>query len=299
MVDRLPATARAGALSAYDNHPSLWAGRMPRPGWDTHKHARGHLMCVSGGLAQTGAARLAARAGLRIGAGLVSLLSPPDALSVNAAHLTAIMLRRFDDTDGLLDVTGPASALVIGPAAGVSEETRANVLALLRVGKRLVLDADALTVFEGNPKSLFRDLTPHCVLTPHAGEFERLFPGLAERYADRRDAARAAAEAAGCTVLLKGAETIIGHPGEVPVVNRHASPYLATAGSGDVLAGVIGGLIAQGMAGLLAAQAAAWLHGEAGRRLGPGLIAEDLPEALPGILADLFDSDLASPPNDD
>lgn len=299
MSDRLPATARGGALSAYDNHPSLWAGHLPRPGWDDHKHTRGHLMCVSGGLSQTGAARLAARAGLRIGAGLVTLLSPPDALAVNAAHLTAIMLRRFDDTDGLLDVTGQASALVIGPAAGISEATRANVLALLKVGKRLVVDADALTVFEGNPKSLFRDLTPHCVLTPHAGEFERLFPGLAERYGDRRDATRAAADAAGCTVLLKGAETIIGHPGEVPVVNRHASPYLATAGSGDVLAGFIGGLIAQGMSGPLAAQAGAWLHGEIGRRIGPGLIAEDLPERLPPVLSDLFDSDLVDGTSDD
>ncbi len=271
-----------------ENAPEIWLDKLPRPAKSTHKHMRGHLMCVTGGAASTGAARLAARAGLRTGAGLVTLLSPPSALLVNAAHVTAIMLRTFRDTAELVRHSADASAVIIGPAAGISEETRGNVLALLPGDAAIVLDADGLTVFRDTPTTLHADLRLSDVLTPHMGEFERVFPGLLAEAENREMAVRRAADIAGCTILLKGPETIMAAPGGQCVINRHASPYLATAGSGDVLAGMIGGWIAQGLDGFTAACTSVWMHGEAGRRLGPGLIAEDLGEAIPAVLSDLL-----------
>lgn len=269
------------------NDPDLWLARFPWPAEDGHKHDRGRLYVVSGGMNATGAARMAARAGLRVGAGLVTVLTPPSALAVNAAQLEAVMVRAFAGADGLVRAAERASAVVIGPAAGVGEATRLNVLALARTGAPLVLDADALTSFRDAPADLFDALTGAAVLTPHEGEFERLFPGLLKA-AGRVAAARQAAAAAHAVVLLKGAETVIADPDGRVVLNRHASPFLATAGSGDVLSGLIGGLLAQGMAPFDASPAAAWLHGDAARRFGPGLIAEDLPDALPGVLGPLY-----------
>jgi len=170
---------------------------------------------------------------------------------------------------------------------GVGRETRDLVTAVLKSGAAVVLDADAITAFQDEPQSLFSLLDEKCVLTPHEGEFERLFPGLLDQGASKLDAARAAAARALCVVLLKGADTVIAAPSGKAVINANAPPGLATAGAGDVLAGLIAGLLAQGMTAFDAACAGAWLHGEAARLFGPGLIAEDLPDMLPQVLKSL------------
>jgi len=275
--------AEAATKSA-ENGPELWLPRFPWPTAASHKHARGRLIVVSGEAWSTGAARLAARAGLRIGAGLVTVLSPTEALPVNAAHLEAVMLRGFE-TDLELEVAcADVDAAVIGPAAGVGEATLLNVLALARTGAALVIDADAITVFRDDPEELFSVLDGDDVLTPHPGEFERLFPGLLKSSGERISAARAAAERAGAVVLLKGSDTVIAAPDGRCAVNGNGSPWLATAGSGDVLAGFIGGLVAQGMESFEAACAGAWIHAEAAELHGPGLISEDLPGLAPAVL---------------
>lgn len=269
------------------NEPDLWLERFPWPRPETHKHARGRLAVVSGGPWSTGASRLAARGGLRIGAGLVTLLSSREAAAVNAAHLEAVMLRVFDDPEQLHGLAENADAVVIGPAAGLDEATAANVMALVRTGAALVLDADALTVFRNNPGALFSALDRDDVLTPHEGEFERIFPDLLAG-GDRASAAAAAAKRAGAIVLLKGSETLIAAPDGRLAINGPASPWLATAGSGDVLAGFIGGLMAQGMDSFEAACAGAWIHAACADAFGPGLIAEDLPDLAPGVLRRLL-----------
>ena len=271
------------------NGPDLWLPRLPWPGSDTHKHDRGRLAVVSGPAWSTGAARLAARGGLRIGAGLVTVLAPPDAAPVVAAHLEAVMLRVFDDAEALERLGEEADAVVIGPGAGVGEATAARIAGLARTGAALVLDADALTTFRHDPEELFATLDRDDVLTPHEGEFERLFPGLLSE-TDRIGAARTAAQRAGTVVLLKGSETVIAAPDGRVAVNSPASPWLATAGTGDVLAGFVGGLLAQGMDSFDAACAAAWIHAKCAAAFGPGLIAEDLPEQVPGVLRALSDN---------
>jgi hydroxyethylthiazole kinase-like uncharacterized protein yjeF len=271
----------------WENAPELWLGKFPWPGVTSHKHRRGRLIVVSGEAWRTGAARLAARGALRIGAGLVTVLSPPDALAVNAAHLEAVMLAPFETDQALEEAAGAAEAAVIGPAAGVTDSTLANVLALARTGAALILDADALTVFRDDPEELFTVLDRDDVLTPHPGEFERLFPGLLGRAANKVEAARQAARAAGAVVLIKGADTVIAAPDGRAAVNLNGVRWLATAGSGDVLAGFIGGLVAQGMESFEAACAGVWIHAECGAAFGPGLIAEDLPGLAPGVLARL------------
>jgi hydroxyethylthiazole kinase-like uncharacterized protein yjeF len=276
-----------GAPSAptlFENTPALWAARFPWPDTDAHKSGRGHLMVVSGKAGQTGAARLSTRGGLRVGAGLVTLLSPPDAMLINAAHLEAVMLTPFADSGELANVAAKASAVVIGPAAGVGEATRENLLALSKTDATLVVDADALTSFKDDPETLFAALTVRDVITPHPGEFERVFPGLLAARSERITAAREAARRAGVVVLLKGPDTVIAAPDGRAAVNTNGAPWLATAGSGDVLAGLIGGLIAQGMTSFEAACAGAWLHGAAGTAFGPGLISEDLPGLIPSVL---------------
>jgi len=272
-----------------ENGPDLWLSRFPWPSAASHKHARGRLVVVSGEAWSTGAARLAARAGLRIGAGLVTVLSPPEALAVNAGHLEAVMLKGFETDLELEQAAKEVDAAVIGPAAGVGEPTLLNVLALARTGAALVLDADAITVFREDPEELFSLLDRDDVLTPHVGEFERLFPGLLAASKERIAAARTAAERAGAVVLLKGSDTVIAAPDGRCAVNGNGSPWLATAGSGDVLAGFIGGLVAQGMESFEAACAAAWIHAEAADGHGPGLISEDLPGLAPAILRRLYD----------
>jgi NAD(P)H-hydrate epimerase len=272
-----------------ENGPALWNYPWPNP--LGQKYGRGHCVVVSGAAHQTGAARLAARAALRTGAGLVSVASPPDALAVNAASLTAIMVKPFSGSGGLSELLSDErlNAVIIGPGVGVGGATKELVRAVLQTKAAAVLDADALTSFKDNPKDLFQQLREPCVLTPHEGEFERIFPGLLKKSASRIEAARAAAVAAQCTVLLKGPDTVIAAPDGRAIVNSHAPATLATAGSGDVLAGLIGGLMAQHIDSYKAAAMAVWLHGDAAFRFGPGLIAEDLPEMLPEVLRALKD----------
>lgn len=270
------------------NHPWLWHDTFPEYGLDHHKYDRGHSLVVSGPAHRTGAARMGARAALRIGAGLVTVASPAAAVAANAAHLTAIMIEPFSGPSGLLNVLADArkNAVLIGPGCGVDAQTRTLVEACLDSTAAAVLDADALTSFEANRDSLFARLRPGDVLTPHAGEFRRLFPD-ATKLPSKLDAARAAAEQSGAVIVYKGPDTIIASPDGYAAINDNAPPWLATAGAGDVLGGMVTGLMSQNMPAWHAACAAVWLHGMCGAVLGRGLIAEDLPEALPEALAAL------------
>ena len=280
--------------NTFENLPALWADAFPVPRIDGHKYSRGHALVGSGGIAATGAARLAARAALRAGAGLVTVASPRDALAVNAAALTAVMVRAVDTAQEYYDLllADPRfSACVVGPGFGVSERTREIVAALLSARRACVLDADALTSFSGDPQLLIagvKNTTEPVIFTPHEGEFARLFGHLRVTGGSKLDRARKAAELSGATIVLKGPDTVVAHPDGRAAIAANAPPWLATAGSGDVLAGIIGGLLAQGVDGFHAAAIAVWLHGEAGAQVGPGLIAEDLPEALPAVLRKLL-----------
>jgi hydroxyethylthiazole kinase-like uncharacterized protein yjeF len=284
--------AEAADTQLHENTPALW--HYPHPRAEGHKYDRGHCVVICGPAHATGAARLAARGALRVGAGLVSVASPPDGIAVNAAHLTAIMLKPFDGAAGLAHLLADKrlNAVVIGPGLGVGGETRELVTTALMSGASVVLDADALTSFQDDPDALFARLhDPHLsnkiVLTPHAGEFERLFPGLLDEAPDKVDAVRTAAVRAGCTVLLKGGDTVIANPSGKAAINANAPPTLATAGAGDVLAGFIAGLLAQKLSAFDAAACGVWLHGATATKFGPGLIAEDLPEILPAVLMEL------------
>ncbi|MCG2841639.1 NAD(P)H-hydrate dehydratase [Sandaracinobacter sp. RS1-74] len=263
-----PAEARL-----WRNGPGLWA--LPHPAADTHKYARGGLLVWSGPEFQTGASRLAASAGLRVGAGAVTLAGEAAALRVHAAHLTAVMLAEADAQGFGRLLAGPKlKAACVGPGAG--PQARCVAGAALQSGKAVLLDADAITAFEGEAAHLARLVRRHArpvVLTPHEGEFARLFPTLS---GSRLERARAAADISGAVVVLKGADGCIAAPDGRAAINANAPPWLATAGSGDVLSGLISGLLAQGMRGFEAAAAGCWLHGELGAKLGPGLIAEDL-----------------------
>ncbi|HVT23000.1 MAG TPA: NAD(P)H-hydrate dehydratase [Rhizomicrobium sp.] len=282
----------------FEDVPDFWAADFPWPKEEAHKYDRGHCIVVSGPAHATGAARLAARGALRVGAGLVSVASPPAAVEVNAVELTAIMVKPFEGVEGLAQLLEDKrfNSVVLGPGAGIGPETKAMVARVLATQASAVLDADALTSFQDDPKALYQLLRNPCVLTPHEGEFERIFPGLLRRSSTKIEAARSAAATARCTVLLKGADTVIAAADGRAAINSHAPPELATAGSGDVLAGMIGGLMAQGVDSFKAAAMAAWLHGEAAYRFGPGLISEDLPEQLPHVLAALKDATHGHPP---
>jgi len=267
------------------NGPDIWGDRFPWPVLDAHKYQRGHLVVAGGGIASSGAARLSARAGLRVGAGLVTCAVPPSAVMVYAAHLTSVMLKPLPDQDAFGQVLTErrVTALVLGPGQGLDHDTRNKVLQALKSAKPIVLDADALSVFADDPEVLFSALHERCVLTPHEGEFARLFERTDDRLAD----ARAAAIRCGAVVVLKGPDTIVAHPDGRALINANAPPELATAGSGDVLAGFVGGLLAQGLGAFDAAATGVWLHGAVGQEGGPGLIAEDLPDLLPMVLCQL------------
>jgi hydroxyethylthiazole kinase-like uncharacterized protein yjeF len=295
----IPDTVLDGiAPRTFANAPALWGARVPVPRIDGHKYSRGHAVVVSGGLAHTGAARLAARAALRAGSGLVTLASPREALAVNASASLAVMVRPVDGADELTTLLGDRrlNAVVLGPGGGVGAPMRDLVRAALAGARGVVLDADALTSFAEAPDDLTKALAARAgeatVLTPHQGEFTRLFSrmsGVLETGTKLADA-RAAARSAGAVVLLKGPDTVIAAPDGRAAINENAPPWLATAGAGDVLAGMIAGLLAQGMPAFEASCAATWLHGEAASRFGPGLIAEDLSEQLPAVYRELFES---------
>ncbi|MCP3413018.1 NAD(P)H-hydrate dehydratase [Bradyrhizobium brasilense] len=280
-----------------ENAPEAWRWSFPVPRIDGHKYARGHAVVVSGDLASTGAARLAARAALRAGAGLVTLASPRDALAVNAAALTAVMVRAVDNPIQFAELLGDKrlNACVIGPGAGVSARTRDFVHTALSAQRHLVLDADALTSFAGAPDRLFEAIKASAgqqvVLTPHEGEFPRLFSDISNKHPGRSklERVRAAAERSGAVVLLKGADTVIASPDGRATVAANAPPWLATAGAGDVLSGIIAGFLAQGVAAFEAAGIGVWMHGESASEAGPGLIAEDLTEVLPAVFRRLYD----------
>lgn len=284
------------APAAFENGPALWRAALPMPDIDAHKYRRGHVAVFSGPPSATGAARLAAMGAARAGAGAVTVLAPGNAMSVNAAHLTAIMLERIDGADDLAAFAADRrpSAFVLGPGFGTGEKAQTFALSVLGgAAQGLVLDADGITSFREAPDVLFAaargEGTPALVLTPHAGEFARLFLDLAEDESlSKLDRARRAAERAGAVVVLKGPDTVIAAPDGRAAINANGTPWLATAGSGDVLAGIVAALIAQGAPAFAAACAGVWLHAEAGRRFGPGLIAEDLPGMLPAVMGELI-----------
>lgn len=274
---------------------------MGKPG-RAQKYDCGHALILTGGPGHTGAARLAARAALRVGAGLVTLGVPKAACTEVASQISAVMMTQVSDAHALQELLWDArlNALCVGPGLGTDSNARELVESALAMKRRVVLDADALSMFKMNPKDLFAQLHDMCVLTPHGGEFARLFPDIAARLQkepikgpaySRVDATRAAAKRAGCTILFKGPDTVIAAPdGQCAIHSAQydrAAPWLATAGSGDVLAGFVTGLLARGFAPMAAAETAAWLHVECAVQFGPGLIAEDIPETLPAVFRGL------------
>jgi ADP-dependent NAD(P)H-hydrate dehydratase / NAD(P)H-hydrate epimerase len=281
----------------FENTPQLWRRSFPVPRVDGHKYARGHVLALSGEMASTGAARMAARGALRAGAGLVTLASPRDALAINAAALTAVMVRAVDNPIQFAELFNDKrfNACVIGPGAGIGLRTTQFVHAAISARRHLVLDADALTSFADAPERLFESIKslpdPQIVLTPHEGEFPRLFSDISNKNPGRSklDRVRAAAERSGAVVLLKGPDTTVASPDGRATVAVNAPPWLATAGAGDVLAGIIAGLMAQGVPSFEAASMGVWMHGEAAREAGPGLIAEDLPEVMPAVTRHIYD----------
>jgi hydroxyethylthiazole kinase-like uncharacterized protein yjeF len=298
----------------FANGPALWGAHYPQPNVDGHKYKRGHALVLSGSLAHTGAARLSARGALRAGAGLVTVATPTDALAVHAAALTAIMTRVCDSAADLTELLGDKrkNVVVMGPGLGVGEATREFVLTALAQPdapgepRSIVLDADALTSFAGDAMRLANAIKASdkvVVLTPHDGEFAQLFATKEGELRDhpqvellaspsKLDRTRAGAALMGAILLLKGADTVVAEPNGRASINHGAPPWLATAGSGDVLSGIIAGLLAQGMPAFEAASAGTWLHAAAAAEFGPGLIAEDIPEYLPPVLRRLLENDL-------
>jgi len=271
--------------NTFENDPSLWIGALPRPGAEGNKYTRGHAL-IAGGYPMTGAARLAARGAARAGAGLVTVAVPPVALPVYAAALTSVIVKAVAAPEDLqaLIADERICAFLIGPGAGIHAQTRSAAHAMLATARPTVLDADAITVFGEDPRDLMRAIRGACVMAPHEGEFGRLFAYTGDKLAR----ARAAAKESRAVIVLKGADTVIAAPDGRAIINSNAPPTLATAGSGDVLGGMIVGLLAQRMEPFAAAAAAVWMHGEAAAAFGPGLIAEDLPELLPGVLRRLW-----------
>lgn len=276
--------------TAFLNRPAVWRAALPRPEPEGHKYGRGHCVVWTGPEFATGAARLSAMSALRAGAGAVTLIGPPAALRVHAAHVTAVMLRPADDAAGFAAAAAlrRTDAAVVGPGAG--EGVEAIVRRALDLAGAVVLDADAFTAFAGRPEDLAEAIAARAerpvVLTPHEGEFGRLF-GDEVPSGSKLKRARDAAARLGAVVVLKGPDTVVASPDGRAAIADNAPPYLATAGAGDVLAGIAAGLLAQRAPAFEAAAAAVWIHGEAAKVVGRGLIADDLPAALPGVLAGL------------
>ncbi len=275
--------------SIFYNDPEIWANRYPWPDTNSHKYQRGHAV-IAGGETITGAARLAALAARRIGAGLVTIAAPTKSFAIYSAGLPGNLVKETPNANAFTAYLNDprCNAVLIGPGSGISLETRDKVLGALKLKKSCILDADALTTFSNNSELLFNSIqcATSCVLTPHEGEFKRLFDISPTE--DKLTRTRKAAETSGAVVLLKGADTIIAQPNGTTVINSTGTPFLATAGSGDVLAGMITGLIAQGANTLDAAAISTWLHGIAAENFGPGIIAEDLIDQMPAALNNLM-----------
>jgi NAD(P)H-hydrate epimerase len=268
----------------FENNPSLWHSHLRQPTSGSNKFDRGHAL-VYGGYPMTGAARLSAFAAARIGAGLTTVVVPEVAFPIYAASMTSIMVKPLSSRDTLRTILQDKriTAFLIGPGAGVSETTRRDTLLLLKAKRASVIDADAITAFQEQPAELDQAIAGPCVLTPHDGEFARIFDSAG----DKLTRCRRAAKRSGAVIVLKGADTVIACPNGRCVINNNAPPTLATAGAGDVLSGIITGLLAQGLDPFEAACAGVWIHGEAARLFGPGLIAEDLPGMIPSVLRSL------------
>jgi ADP-dependent NAD(P)H-hydrate dehydratase / NAD(P)H-hydrate epimerase len=270
------------------NEPDFWLRYFPRMKPDGHKYDRGHAVVVSGPMESTGAARLGARAALRVGAGLVSVATSKAAFYINAAQLTSIMVAAYEGAGGLAEVLADTrrNAVLIGPGAGATAETRENVAAVLSSEATVVIDAEGLTAFEANPQELFgliQSRTAPTILTPHKGEFDAIFPEL-DNAESKLEQAKRAAEISGAVVVFKGPDTVVSAPDGLSAITEGSPPWLATAGTGDVLAGLIVGLCAQGMSPLDAAVAGVWIHSDIARSVGPGMIAEDMAPMLPALL---------------
>jgi hydroxyethylthiazole kinase-like uncharacterized protein yjeF len=268
----------------FENAPSLWLDAFPWPRADGHKYSRGHAL-VAGGAVMTGAARLAARAAARIGAGLVTVAAPEAVFPIYAASLTGIIVQPLGDAADFAALLADKrrNAILLGPGLGTAAPTEELVRAALATGRGVVLDADVFAVFAGRAGELAGSIAGPTLLTPHEGEFARVFTAAGDKLAS----ARQAASESGATILLKGADTVVAAADGWAAINTNAPPELATAGSGDVLAGIAVGLLAQGMALPLAAAATCWLHGAAAADFGPGLIAEDIIDELPRVLRQL------------
>jgi hydroxyethylthiazole kinase-like uncharacterized protein yjeF len=276
-----PAVFESLSVDCWENDPVLWQAELPRAKPLANKYTRGHAL-LYGGYPMTGAARMAARAAARAGAGLTTIAVPPAAFAVYASSLTSIMVQPVEPDGGLTRLLSDSryTGFLIGPGAGVSDTTRDNALALLRTGRPVLLDADAISVFASRAAELRQAIGGACVMTPHEGEFGRLF----DLRGDKLTRARAAARQIGAVIVLKGADTVIAAADGRAIINTNAPATLATAGAGDVLGGFILGLLAQGMDAFLAAAAGVWMHGAAAAAFGPGLLAEDLPDLLPAVL---------------
>jgi hydroxyethylthiazole kinase-like uncharacterized protein yjeF len=278
----IPAAALESlSIDCWENDPALWRAQLPRAKSLGNKYTRGHaLLC--GGYPMTGAARMAARAAARIGAGLTTIAVPEVAFSLYASTLTSVMVQPLAPDGGLARLLSDSryTAFLIGPGAGVSDATRENALALLRTARPVLLDADAISVFASRAAELKQAIRGPCVMTPHDGEFARLF----DIRGDKLSRARAAARQSGAIIVLKGADSVVAAPDGRAIINTNAPASLATAGSGDVLGGLILGLLAQGMDPYPAAAAGVWMHGAAAAAFGPGLLAEDLPDLMPAVL---------------
>jgi hydroxyethylthiazole kinase-like uncharacterized protein yjeF len=272
------------ALDTWENTPALWLDKLPQWHANINKYSRGHAL-LYGGYPMTGASRMAARAAARSGAGLTTIAMPEHAFAIYASALTSIMAQPLaHDEDFAKLLADPRyTAFSIGPGSGISDATRVRALSMLKTGKPVVIDADAISVFSSRPEELFQAIRGACVITPHEGEFKRIFDVSGDKLAR----ARQAAHRSGAVIVLKGADTVIAAPDGRAIINSNAPSTLATAGSGDVLGGIILGLLAQNMDAFPAAAAAVWLHGAAAVGFGAGLIAEDLPDLLPAVLRNL------------
>jgi hydroxyethylthiazole kinase-like uncharacterized protein yjeF len=267
------------------NHPKLWLALLPKLKASSNKYSRG-VSGIVGGYPMTGATRLSAIAAARVGSGLTSLIVPKIAFPIYASAVTSIMVKAFEDINEFDQLINDSrfSCFLIGPGAGISNNTAQQTIHLINTKKPVVVDADAISVFQDNLSALSIAMHGNCVLTPHEGEFKRLF----ELEESREKSTLNAAKTAGAIVILKGHKTLIASPDGLIIENNNAPFTLATGGSGDVLAGLITGLIAQGMPPFYAASAAVWIHSEAAKLFGLGLIAEDLPNMVPKVLNKLY-----------